>query len=701
MVGNESDTLLFERAYPALAKAFSEALGDTGHALLKSGKGLDSKVSLMQIDGGRDARYVVAINDSWVATQADWHEVKETLAPLNTPHPNPLPPFDLAQGRQGEREKTAKRGTSPLPTVGEDQGEGAGRAGFLYDCTDERALGGLKPFECDLSRTTARVLAALPRELKGVALSATQSVKAGDDLVVAVEFQDTKGKPLAAVLPFHLALIRPDGKVQSEFYRSTKTDGQFTMALPLAANVPAGRWSVEVRSQLSGAVAALPVTVAEVKSAGFTAPLAETVVVRNREAIETMLAKGATVVLPVFNDKVRPAAEAVKATLARRGVTVEIRQNPATNTFTIAYALTDAQKQENAPVDRGDAIGKIKRETVNQNDWASGLSGWRFGKPLILLDLTGEKDVNPMAGTLGTLGMLWPQVSATYPGKGRAVVQAVPWAFAPRVTTLVIQAADVEGLLAGAQALAKLPEDRLTPAITAAKAALWQQHHIGGKPAAPRTGGLTAKGLATKQAPQPLVMVFPGEKPLPADQVKHPVQVVNQATPVPGVFLPKQWVLQYKVGDAYVETATADMLVPDLRFSEAVKLIADVKTPGKMKIVATGVFRYSDRKPCWQAQWEDIIALREKLVPNERRPLEFEVRIGGKTVGKLLPTKTEQKEVPLELASASAGLKPKSVVEEVVTELAGEIDLPAGRQEILLIHRNVVDGKLEKVTVGQ
>jgi hypothetical protein len=672
MVGNENDTILFERTYPALAKAFSEALGDTGHAWLKSGKGSESKVSLLQIDGGRDARYIVAVNDSWVATQADWHQVKETLAPLSvTPHPNPLP--------QGAREKRS----------------------FLYDCTDERALGELKPFECDLSRTTARVFAALPRELKGVAVSATQSAKAGDDLVVAVEFQDAEGKPLAAVLPFHLALIRPDGKVQAEFYRSTTTDGMFTMALPLAVNAPAGKWSVEVRSQLSGAVAALPVTVADAKSGGFTVPLADSVVVRNRAEIESTLAKGATVVLPVFNATWLPAAEAVKASLAKRGVTVEIRQNPATNTFTIGYDPTEAQKLENARCERGEAIGVIRRETVNQNDWASGLSGWRFGKPLILVDHVGAKDANPMVQSLAKEGMLWPQVSGTYPGKGRAVVQAVPWAFSPRVTTVVIQAADLEGLVAGAQALVKLPEDRMMPAITATKAALWRQFHIGGKPDLPKARGLTAKGLSTRVAPQPFVMAFPDAKPLAVDQVKPPTPVVNPVYPVPGTFLPKQLVLHYQIGDAYVETATADMLVPDLRFSEAMQLNADVKAAGKMKITVSGVFRYSDRKPCWQAQWEDIIALREKLVPNERKPMEFEVRIGDKAVGKLLPTKTEQKEVPLELASASAGLKPKTVVEEVVTELSGEIELPAGRQEILFIHRNVVDGKLEKVAVGE
>lgn len=664
MVGNENDTLLFERAYPELAKAFSAALGDTGHAWLKSGKGVDSRVSLLQIDGGRDARYIVVVNDSWVSTQADWHQVKETLVPL--------------AGSGGE----------------------PSQKGFLYDCTDEKALGGLKPFECDLSRATARVFAALPHEFKGVALSATQSVKAGDGLAVVVEFHDAEGKRLMGVLPFHLTIRRPNHTVQSEFYRSTIKDGTFSMAVPIAANDPAGKWVVEARSQLTGDLAMLPVEVGPAAPVAFASALAEPVVARQRDAIETVLAKGTEVVLPVFDPALLPVAEQVKSALAPRGVTVDIRQNPPVNTFTIAYDLSDAQKQENAKADRGETLGKIKRETVNQNDWASGLSGWRFGKPLILLDLVGAKDANPMAQSLAKEGMLWPQVSGTYPGKGRAVVQAVPWAFAPRATTVVIQAADLEGLMAGAQALANLPPDRIMPAITETKAALWRQFHIGGKPASSAVNGLTAKGLAVRQAPQPFAMAFPGEKPLTATEVKHPTPVVNPAYPVPGTFLPKQFVLQYKVGNAYVETATADMLVPDLRFSEAVQLVADVKTPGKTKLSASGVFRYSDRKPCWQAQWEDLLALRERLVPSERRPMEFEVRVGGKTVGKLLPTKTEQKEVALQLASPSAGLKPRTVVEEVVTELTGEIDLPAGRQEILLIHRNIVDGKLKKVAVG-
>ena len=250
MVGNETDTIIFERAYPELAKAFSAALGDTGHAWLKSEKGLEAKISLMQIDGGRDAQYIVAINDSWVSNQADWHQVKETLAPLLIP---------------------GNKSTQP---------------GFLYDCTDEKAMGTLKSFACDMSKTTARVFANLPRELKNVALSATQSIKAGNKLTIAVEFRDAKGKRLVGVLPFHLTIRRPDGTAQAEFYRSTTREGTFAMALPIAANDPAGKWTIEARSQLTGEMATLPVTVTPAKSITFASTLAEPVVVRQRDAIE-------------------------------------------------------------------------------------------------------------------------------------------------------------------------------------------------------------------------------------------------------------------------------------------------------------------------------------------------------------------------------------------------------------------------------
>ena len=68
----------------------------------------------------------------------------------------------------------------------------------------------------------------------------------------------------------------------------------------------------------------------------------------------------------------------------------------------------------------------------------------------------------------------------------------------------------------------------------------------------------------------------------------------------------------------------------------------------------------------------------------------------GKIVGKLAVTKNAETEVMTEWGPA-----PKKVMEDAVTELAGEIELPAGRQDILLIPRDIVDGKLTKVAVGE
>ena len=127
----------------------------------------------------------------------------------------------------------------------------------------------------------------------------------------------------------------------------------------------------------------------------------------------------------------------------------------------------------------------------------------------------------------------------------------------------------------------------------------------------------------------------------------------------------------------------------------------DSSRAGKFTISEEGIYLYSDRKPCWQASWEAIIELREKLVPKERRPMEIEVQLDGKTIGVLKPEKTEQLEVPLELSAPTAGAKPKSVVEEVVTKLSGQIELPAGRHRVLLIHHNTVDGKLKQVIVSE
>jgi len=475
------------------------------------------------------------------------------------------------------------------------------------------------------------------------------------------------------------------------------------MALPVPANVPAGSWSVAVRCQLDGTTATLPVSFRAASPAAYARPIAETVVIRGKAAIDGLLKRGRKLVVPVFESPEAPrvlaVAETLRSTLAGRGIEAEILRKPPISTYTIAYDPSETQKAENARADRGEAFGRIKRETVNRNDWAAALAGWRFGRPVVLLDLAGVND-NPVAEKAQEAGLIWPAADTAFPGHGKAVVHGVRWMLAPRVDAIVIQAADLEGLMAGATAMAGLPEDHLTPGIETARAELWRQRYVGGRPVRPQARGLTSDGLRTGRAPRLFAIQFVDARPPAADQVRPPAPRVRAATALPAVFGPKQFLSYMPDGPNWVEAGTAGFLVPDLRFSPGILLVAQAKQAGKTKVTARGVFRYSDRRPCWQAQWEDVIELREKRVPKERRPLEIEVFVGGKTVGVLTPSRRQQKAVPLELASPSAGLKPKTAVEEVVTELSGEVELAAGRQEVLLVHHNIVDGKLDAVAVG-
>ena len=665
MPAGDNDTLQYARWHHRNAPAFATALGDAGRGVFTAERGAATCVSLLQLDGGRDAKYVVAVNDSHVATQADWHQVTEKLVPT---------------------------GHAPADA-------------FVYDATDERPLGKIGPLDCNLSQTTARVLAVLTRPLGDLDVTARQRQVAGQDAVVAVRLMGRDGQPLEAVVPVHLELRRPDGKVHQELYRATDRDGRLAVSVPVAANVPPGRWQWTVRCQLDGATTTLPVEVtAAPPRADLAAPVREAVLVRGRAAIQPLLQSGGRLVLPIFDSPraaaLRAAAEKVRDVLKRRGVQVEIRQAPAVTTYTLAYDPSEPQRAENARAERGETLGRIKRQTVNANDWFAVLSGWRFGQPLVLLDLAGVAGDNPVAESLADAGLLWPEVSDSFPGPGRAVVHGVPWAVGPRVNAIVVQAADPAGLLAGAAALADLPEDRLTASVGQARTALWQQFHVGGRPAAPAADGLTRTTVQRGRSPRPFAIGYPGARPPASAADTGPRRPERPAVAVPGTVLPKQCVPQLAEGDRFVEASAVEFLIPDLRFSQALQLAVDVRKPGRTKVVVTGVFRTSERQPMWAAQWEDVLQLYERTVPKQRRPMEIEVRLGDKSCGRLVPSKTAEQEVPLEMSPSHGSRQVKTAREEVVTELSGEIELPAGRQELLLIHRQIVDGKLTAIGVG-
>jgi len=73
---------------------------------------------------------------------------------------------------------------------------------------------------------------------------------------------------------------------------------------------------------------------------------------------------------------------------------------------------------------------------------------------------------------------------------------------------------------------------------------------------------------------------------------------------------------------------------------------------------------------------EEILALRDRYVPAERRPMEIEVMLEGRSIGVLKPGRTAQADVPVEMLPGYVKEKPRTVAEEVVTELSGQVQLP-------------------------
>jgi len=140
-------------------------------------------------------------------------------------------------------------------------------------------------------------------------------------------------------------------------------------------------------------------------------------------------------------------------------------------------------------------------------------------------------------------------------------------------------------------------------------------------------------------------------------------------------------------------------MYPDLRFMEAIAVPVVVAKPGKYEIQVTGVFRYSDRQPRSQPSWEEILKPYKQVVKDARRPMYWELQVDDKSVGKLAPTATTEAEVPVETLPFYVKEKPRSIKEEVVSELSDTVELTKGRRLIRLVFQNMVDGELRGLVI--
>ncbi len=726
---------LAEQWHKELVPVLIKSLGETGRALLQADRDGRTSLTITHFDGGPDARYFVVVNDSSIRTHCDWQQVRAILGYTRAEHGCSI--YDL----------NAEAGFFPVPGANKEACAGS----------------------WDLEETTARVCAVLPRKLAEIALSAGQSLRAGEKLVIRVGFEDERGETLVAALPFCLTILRPDGKAEAELYRSTSREGTFALAYPIPLNAPAGEWKVAVRSQLTGDVAELPVTVKPPRRLRPLAePLDEKVIFRNSERLREVLAgkdgvgylpaasgpslaqartlplppplkgggllgpppplKGGglpnpspsqgegrervglanggppRVIVPLFETphtiKLLPAAERLKQVLGRLGIGADIRRKPEMTTYWLAYDPTPEQLAENARADKGEAIGKVKVTTVNRNDYFATLGGYAVGETVFLLDLATRPD-NEMAEHLAKVGVLWPEASRDFPGPGRAIVHCIPQAFHPQKSAIVIQGSDMAGLMAGVEALRRPSDDWLGASVASARDALFREFLVGGKPEPVKGRWLTSRGLTVRHEPKPFAIKFLDKQP-PKDSEILPIPpFAHKPLDAPATIECTNFIPQLRTPKGYEDAWTPGKnWKADLRFADAILLVLDVKKPGRTPLAADGLFRYSDRRPRTQANWEDILALRDTLVPKQRRPMHFEVTLDGKPLGKLEALTTATQDVPVDSPPGYGAQKPKTVSEELVTRIRGEVELPPGPHRLLLIPRNIVDGRLDRLHIG-
>ena len=67
---------------------------------------------------------------------------------------------------------------------------------------------------------------------------------------LAATLVDDRGGLLSGSVPLHIRVLDPLGATRYELYQATR-QGQWAASVPLAANDPAGRWTVAIRELLS------------------------------------------------------------------------------------------------------------------------------------------------------------------------------------------------------------------------------------------------------------------------------------------------------------------------------------------------------------------------------------------------------------------------------------------------------------------
>ncbi|MEI6518544.1 MAG: hypothetical protein WCO98_00640 [bacterium] len=336
--------------------------------------------------------------------------------------------------------------------------------------------GGARIIPCDMTGAPGRLLAVYPVAVGNGKLEALQTVNAGDSIAFEYRAADIVGKPVEAVVPVKISMMAPDGSQKITLYRATDAQGILRGNIPTGACDVSGTYTLQVQQLLDGGSTALPV---KLKVGSFpTAIVLQGAQVRDPQTIKQFFASKPEIVIPVFDNTLLSIAKTLAAGLVKQGVAARVWENPPVVNYTLGYAVSDEERPNNEKVLRGEAIGDVQFRNmvnhVNGNFYGSAMTGYRYGKHIILLGIPGK---NRILDGVKSSGLLWTDRATDE--AGGALVQELPWALGLRAETIVVQGADLAGLESGAKALLNLPaSDAVTDGVRKARSGVIQGHGV-------------------------------------------------------------------------------------------------------------------------------------------------------------------------------------------------------------------------------
>ena len=216
----------YMNASAPLAKALATKLAAAG---IKPDLDVDSPSIIVSRQAQGDIEYFFAVNATWDEVAGKLNSIKAARATIKMPDDG-RPIYDAVRGGLVSDLKQSALRNSPL----------SGAVSF-------------GPGEMRVFARTIRPIGSVKLAIPIVSRRFTAE-DLPISLAISASLNDEQGNLLNCAVPLQIRLIDPLKSIRYDLYRATK-NGLCELSLPLAANDPAGKWTVEIIELLSNKVA--------------------------------------------------------------------------------------------------------------------------------------------------------------------------------------------------------------------------------------------------------------------------------------------------------------------------------------------------------------------------------------------------------------------------------------------------------------